>query len=528
MSVDTSQKTSLGKKAMQVQPEPDSIKAVVSKETVVSKAEEDGCLEKESKQEEEKSILNDFCVTGTSQLKHMPLAECSAENQKLIVSTSQKVTDHKLRDSLMKEGAEGNTLPDEPKPYLNKSEENNQQEIVLSSQLVGGTMALKAIKGNDCIISEPNQEGMYGCKKTDNESSSHASHDISRHLEMSTVAVIKNDELIPHMSKNMNIDKSAVKVALSTCRHDKNPSVSAASDSEKAGDLVTENIQKETMHPRELKLTSISNHNMIPATSQNTQEQSIESGKMVSLSSIEQIQQMNLEAQEVKSLAVLIGCTVKNEDSENIPCSLMRTTQAPSPLRQHVEIQVCLGVPCKSAATSPMTPPEGSPAFNFPSYDMNCTVPIVPVIKPPTKDAELQVGTHIESKSVSTTPMSSGRKSPQAPYPEIHIKGATEDDLPEPVREVRWDEKGMTWDVYGASMEVEVLGMVIQKHLEKQIEEHEKQLPPRHPNPALQRGGSLKASEVTTEEKRQQRSLLQMLMQNFRRPQCCSRRNTIE
>ncbi|XP_028668404.2 uncharacterized protein LOC114660061 [Erpetoichthys calabaricus] len=305
MSVDTSQKTSLGKKVMQVQPEPDSIKAVVSKETVVSKAEEDGCLEKESNQEEEKSILNDFCVTGTSQFKHMPLVECSAENQKIIVSTRQKVTDHKLRDSVMKEGAEGNTLPDEPKPYLNKSEENNQEEIVSNTQLVGGTMASKAIKDNDFIISEPNEEGIYGYKKTDNESSSHASHDISAiNVEMSTVAVIKKDEPIPDMSKNMNIDKTAVKVALSTCRHDKNQPVSAASDSEKAGDNVTENIQKKTMHPRELTLTSISNHNMIPTTSQNTQEQSNESGKMVNLSSIEQIQQMNSEVQEVKSLAV--------------------------------------------------------------------------------------------------------------------------------------------------------------------------------------------------------------------------------
>ncbi|KAK9542017.1 hypothetical protein VZT92_002020 [Zoarces viviparus] len=40
-----------------------------------------------------------------------------------------------------------------------------------------------------------------------------------------------------------------------------------------------------------------------------------------------------------------------------------------------------------------------------------------------------------------------------------------------PVKEVKWDAEGMTWEVYGASVDPEELGVAIQKHLEVQIKE---------------------------------------------------------
>ncbi|XP_062852451.1 uncharacterized protein si:dkey-191g9.7 [Trichomycterus rosablanca] len=39
------------------------------------------------------------------------------------------------------------------------------------------------------------------------------------------------------------------------------------------------------------------------------------------------------------------------------------------------------------------------------------------------------------------------------------------------VKEVKWDAEGMTWEVYGASVDPEELGLAIQKHLELQIKE---------------------------------------------------------
>lgn len=40
-----------------------------------------------------------------------------------------------------------------------------------------------------------------------------------------------------------------------------------------------------------------------------------------------------------------------------------------------------------------------------------------------------------------------------------------------PVKEVKWDAEGMTWEVYGASVDPEELGLAIQRHLEMQIKE---------------------------------------------------------
>lgn len=40
-----------------------------------------------------------------------------------------------------------------------------------------------------------------------------------------------------------------------------------------------------------------------------------------------------------------------------------------------------------------------------------------------------------------------------------------------PVKEVKWDAEGMTWEVYGASVDPVELGVAIQKHLELQIKE---------------------------------------------------------
>ncbi|KAK6285145.1 hypothetical protein J4Q44_G00390290 [Coregonus suidteri] len=45
-----------------------------------------------------------------------------------------------------------------------------------------------------------------------------------------------------------------------------------------------------------------------------------------------------------------------------------------------------------------------------------------------------------------------------------------------PVQNVVWDEQGMTWEVYGASVDLESLGFAIQSHLQCKIQEHEKRI----------------------------------------------------
>ncbi|NXH14363.1 GRIN1 protein, partial [Bucco capensis] len=170
-----------------------------------------------------------------------------------------------------------------------------------------------------------------------------------------------------------------------------------------------------------------------------------------------------------------------------------------------------------SVALSPMSPLGGAAAFTFPKRESGSTAP--QHLEPSKKDAEMQVSMPVETRSVATGPMTPVAKSPQASYPEVHVKGTVAEEAPEPIREVSWDEKGMTWEVYGASMEVEVLGMAIQKHLEKQIEEHGRQVVV---TPQSTRTGSVKGAPNKGEAKRQP-SVFRALLQNVRRPRCCSR-----
>ncbi|XP_071426268.1 G protein-regulated inducer of neurite outgrowth 1 [Pithys albifrons albifrons] len=172
-----------------------------------------------------------------------------------------------------------------------------------------------------------------------------------------------------------------------------------------------------------------------------------------------------------------------------------------------------------SVALSPMSPPGGAAAFTFPKREMGS---VAPHLEPSKKDAEMQVSMPVEMRSVATGPMTPVAKSPQTSYPEVQVKGTVVEvveEAPEPIREVSWDEKGMTWEVYGASMEVEVLGMAIQKHLEKQIEEHGRQVVV---TPQSTRTGSVKGGPRKGEAKRQP-SVFRALLQNVRRPRCCSR-----
>lgn len=69
-------------------------------------------------------------------------------------------------------------------------------------------------------------------------------------------------------------------------------------------------------------------------------------------------------------------------------------------------------------------------------------------------------------------------KSPQHVFPKVCLVDEKEignDKLTEkqknPIKDVKWDSEGMTWEVYGASVDPEELGLAIQKHLELQIKE---------------------------------------------------------
>ncbi|TSK22489.1 G protein-regulated inducer of neurite outgrowth 3 [Bagarius yarrelli] len=90
------------------------------------------------------------------------------------------------------------------------------------------------------------------------------------------------------------------------------------------------------------------------------------------------------------------------------------------------------------------------------------------------------------------------------------------------VHDVVWDEQGMTWEVYGASLDPESLGFAIQSHLQCKIKEHEKKI---MAQTVLRKSISGAASEspLGKKSKRRQANVFRSMLQNVRRPNCCVR-----
>ncbi|XP_066473307.1 G protein-regulated inducer of neurite outgrowth 1 [Tiliqua scincoides] len=258
-------------------------------------------------------------------------------------------------------------------------------------------------------------------------------------------------------------------------------------------------------------------HRGTPGDSKTTTSQATEGTEMLREATASSNERKN-QAQEQQKEAASVGVGEEHAtEAELSSANLTKTCSLEVTPPQHdAGTQVDNRVSVVSIAVSPINPPDGSSAFPFHPQGSSLKSPGLEQ-KPTKKDVEMQVSIPVETRSVATGPMTPVTKSPQASYPEVHVKGAQE-ETPEPVREVSWDEKGMTWEVYGASMEVEVLGMAIQKHLEKQIEEHGRQVVM---SPQSTRTSSIKGAPHKGEVKRQP-SMFRALLQNMRRPRCCS------
>ncbi|XP_012578951.1 PREDICTED: G protein-regulated inducer of neurite outgrowth 2 [Condylura cristata] len=121
---------------------------------------------------------------------------------------------------------------------------------------------------------------------------------------------------------------------------------------------------------------------------------------------------------------------------------------------------------------------------------------------PSAQDAGVQAAPLATCKAVATSPPL-GTPVALHTFPEVAL-GSGPEETPSPVRDVRWDAEGMTWEVYGASVDPEVLGVAIQKHLEMQFEQLQRVPPSEDSLSAEGRRGPLRA-----------------VMQSLRRPSCC-------
>lgn len=130
------------------------------------------------------------------------------------------------------------------------------------------------------------------------------------------------------------------------------------------------------------------------------------------------------------------------------------------------------------------------------------------------RDAEVQTLPTMECKSVATSPAAAAEGHSHV-FPEVNLEQDLEAPK-SPVREVRWDDEGMTWEVYGASVDPEVLGVAIQKHLEFQIEQFQTE-------PAA---AAEKSNEEPPPEKTAKKRPFRTMMHSLRYPSCCARSST--
>ncbi|NXG51194.1 GRIN2 protein, partial [Psilopogon haemacephalus] len=130
------------------------------------------------------------------------------------------------------------------------------------------------------------------------------------------------------------------------------------------------------------------------------------------------------------------------------------------------------------------------------------------------RDAEVQTLPTMECKSVATSPATAAEGHLHV-FPEVNLEQGLEAPK-SPVREVRWDDEGMTWEVYGASVDPEVLGLAIQKHLEIQIEQFQTE-PAQLPE---------KSNEEPPSEKTEKKKPFRTMMHSLRYPSCCARSST--
>lgn len=83
-----------------------------------------------------------------------------------------------------------------------------------------------------------------------------------------------------------------------------------------------------------------------------------------------------------------------------------------------------------------------------------------------------------------------------------------------PVKEVKWDAEGMTWEVYGASVDPEELGLAIQRHLELQIKE------------TASRAAKLSRQNTNTSRLSVSCQRRKRMLSSLRPPTCCVRTTT--
>ncbi|XP_066526983.1 G protein-regulated inducer of neurite outgrowth 3 [Hoplias malabaricus] len=176
-------------------------------------------------------------------------------------------------------------------------------------------------------------------------------------------------------------------------------------------------------------------------------------------------------------------------------------------------------------------PPYKSPNINRPSRQHMCQIEIELC-----SQSSLSHSLVLPQVMVSEiSPMSpSGLASQEAMEKDPHAKlapnmevkqEAKETGKPEMGRppEVVWDEQGMTWEVYGAGVDMESLGFAIQNHLQRKIREHEQRIGTLRKSISLSEGSPPYGKGAKKKKKKKEEKKRNVFRSLFRGSACCSK-----
>ncbi|XP_057699928.1 G protein-regulated inducer of neurite outgrowth 3 [Corythoichthys intestinalis] len=142
-------------------------------------------------------------------------------------------------------------------------------------------------------------------------------------------------------------------------------------------------------------------------------------------------------------------------------------------------------------------------------------------VKPGFADKAVTAQTGL-SKSEEPKVTKDSEKETDSGKQQTDIKGGNDDKQQrKSVHDVVWDEQGMTWEVYGASVDPESLGFAIQSHLQCKIKEQERKLIAQTSFRKSITG--LDSPRAGKKSKRRQHNPFRSMLRNVRRPNCCAR-----
>ncbi|XP_036430887.1 G protein-regulated inducer of neurite outgrowth 3 [Colossoma macropomum] len=235
-------------------------------------------------------------------------------------------------------------------------------------------------------------------------------------------------------------------------------------------------------------------------------------------------------SQGYKASPVLSTSDSSNQDSMGKGLCEMPTTASDQACRVLSDTSAQSEQPAKSpAAKSPLSQPEPPPQETIPHVEDNkakteaAKAAPAPSSKLPCSTSEDKKKTEQPTDKAKATAASS-KQSGSKLEPERNKKEEEKaaKQTKKSVHDVVWDEQGMTWEVYGASLDPESLGFAIQSHLQCKIKEHEKKIIAQTVFRKSMSGGA-SDSPSGRKSKRRQANVFRSMFQNVRRPNCCVR-----